>query len=104
MDPSQPRRCLMCPPKTNTRSTMPTQSADAITLRPVTLLDALDQSREAFVWKDGERLIAFGGSALASLPGFLRAAQMEQYALLVTDRSLDQFAAQVGGDEAIASA
>ena len=83
---------------------MPTQSADTISLRPVTLLDALDQSREDFVWKDGERLIAFGGSALASLPGFLRAADMEQYALLVTDRSLDQFAKQVGGSEVIAAA
>jgi alcohol dehydrogenase class IV len=83
---------------------MPTQSADTISLRPVTLLDALDQSREDFVWKDGERLIAFGGSALASLPGFLRAAKMEEYALLVTDRSLDQFARQVGGDDVIAAA
>jgi alcohol dehydrogenase class IV len=70
----------------------------------VTLLDALDQSREDFVWKDGERLIAFGGSALASLPGFLRAANMEQYALLASARSLDQFAGLVGGDEAIAAA
>jgi len=70
----------------------------------VTLLDALDQSREDFVWKDGERLIAFGGSALASLPAFLRSAKMEQYALLVTDRSLDQFAKQVGGSEVIAAA
>jgi alcohol dehydrogenase class IV len=70
----------------------------------VTLLDALDQSREDFVWKDGERLIAFGGSALASLPGFLRAAKMEQYALLCTERSLSQFSAQVGGSEVIAGA
>ena len=59
-------------------------------LPAVTLLDALDSSREDFVWKDGERLIAFGGSALASLPGFLRAARMEQYALLASDRALEQ--------------
>jgi alcohol dehydrogenase class IV len=70
----------------------------------MTLLDALDSSREDFVWKDGERLIAFGGSALASLPGFLRAAKMEDYALLVSERSLEQFAKQVGGAEAIAGA
>lgn len=70
----------------------------------MTLLDALDQSREDFVWKDGERLIAFGGSALASLPGFLRAAKMEDYALVCTERSLGQFAGQVGGEEAISGA
>jgi alcohol dehydrogenase class IV len=70
----------------------------------VTLLDALDSSREDFVWKDGERLIAFGGSALASLPGFLRAAQMEEYALLSSERALSQFSTQVGGDVAIAGA
>lgn len=67
----------------------------------MSLLDALDSSREDFVWKDGERLIAFGGSALASLPAFLRAAQMEEYVLITTDRALDQFASQVGGDEIV---
>lgn len=67
-------------------------------------LDALDFAREDFVWKDGERLIAFGGSALVSLPAFLRAAQMEEYALLTTDRTLDQFSRQVGGDEIVGAA
>lgn len=43
-----------------------------------------------FVWKDGERLIAYGESALASLPAFLRAAKMEQFVLIGTDRSLAQ--------------
>lgn len=53
-------------------------------------IDQLDLSREDFVWKDGERLIAFGASALASLPGFLRAAQMEEFVVLASDRALDQ--------------
>lgn len=59
--------------------------------------DDLEIAREDFVWKDGERLIAFGGSALASLPGFLRAAKMEEYVLLTTDRGLDQLASVGGG-------
>lgn len=67
-------------------------------------LDALDSAREDFVWKDGERLIAFGGSSLASLPAFLRAAQMEEYVLLTTDRALDQFSRQLGGGEIVAGA
>lgn len=53
-------------------------------------LDQLDLSREDFVWKDGERLIAFGASALASLPGFLRAASMEEFVVVASDRALDQ--------------
>ncbi|MBJ7459515.1 MAG: iron-containing alcohol dehydrogenase [Thermoleophilaceae bacterium] len=68
------------------------------------LLDALDQSREDFVWKDGERLIAFGGSALASLPGFLRAAQMEEYSLLYSVRALEIFQTQVDADSVTAGA
>ncbi len=52
----------------------------------------LDPTREDFVWKDGERLIAFGPSAFASLPAFLRAAQMEEFALLATERSVGQAA------------
>lgn len=62
------------------------------------VIDQLELAREDFVWKDGERLIAFGGSALASLPGFLRAAQMEEYVLLTTDRGLEQLG-PVGGDD-----
>ncbi len=61
-------------------------------------IDDLEIAREDFVWKDGERLIAFGASALASLPGFLRAAQMEQYVLLSTERGLDQLRSVGGGD------
>lgn len=64
----------------------------------MTVTDDLEIAREDFVWKDGERLIAFGGSALASLPGFLRAAQMEEYVLVTTDRGLDQLASVGGGD------
>lgn len=60
--------------------------------------DDLEIAREDFVWKDGERLIAFGGSALASLPGFLRAAQMEEYVLLTTDRGLDQLGSAGAAD------
>lgn len=64
----------------------------------MSLLDAIDSQREDFVWKDGERLIAFGRSSLASLPAFLRASQMEDYALLTTDRALDQFSSiAIGG-------
>lgn len=70
----------------------------------MSILDKLESSREDFVWKDGERLIAFGPSALASLPAFLRSAQLEQYVLLTTDRALVQFARQVGGEEVIAAA
>lgn len=66
-------------------------------------LDDFEIAREDFVWKDGERLIAFGGSALASLPAFLRAAQMEEYVLLTTDRGLDQLAS-VGGSDVRAGA
>lgn len=66
----------------------------------MSFLDAIDTAREDFVWKDGERLIAFGRSSLASLPAFLRAAQMEEYALVTTDRALDQFASiAIGGNE-----
>lgn len=66
----------------------------------VSLLDAIDSAREDFVWKDGERLIAFGRSSLASLPAFLRAAQMEDYALVTTDRALDQFSSiAIGGGD-----
>ncbi len=61
-------------------------------------IDDLEIAREDFVWKDGERLIAFGASALASLPGFLRAAQMERYVLLSTERGLDQLRSVGGGD------
>lgn len=56
----------------------------------MTVADDLEIARDDFVWKDGERLIAFGGSALASLPGFLRAAQMEEFVVLASDRALDQ--------------
>lgn len=69
------------------------------------LLDAIDAQREDFVWKDGDRLIAFGRSALASLPAFLRAAQMEEYALLSTDRALDHFGSiAIGGGAVVAAA
>lgn len=51
-------------------------------------LDDLDVSHEDFVWKDGERLIAFGPSALASLPAYLHAKRMEEYVLLTTERAL----------------
>lgn len=71
----------------------------------MTLLDELDHSRADFVWKDGERLIAFGPAALASLPAYLRAAQMEQFVLLTTDRGLDQFGSiAIGGGEVAAAA
>lgn len=70
----------------------------------MSLLDAIDTQREDFVWKDGERLIAFGRSSLASLPAFLHAAQMEQYALLTTDRALDQFCSIAIGGADIAMA
>lgn len=53
-------------------------------------IDQLDLSREDFVWRDGERLIAFGASALASLPGFLRAASMDEFVVVTSDRALDQ--------------
>ncbi len=66
----------------------------------MSLLDAIDSAREDFVWKDGERLIAFGRASLASLPAFLRAAQMEEYALVTSDRALDQFSSiAIGGGE-----
>ncbi|MFT4050270.1 MAG: iron-containing alcohol dehydrogenase [Solirubrobacterales bacterium] len=71
----------------------------------MSLLDAIDSAREDFVWKDGERLIAFGRSSLASLPAFLRAAQMEEYALITTDRALDQFSSiAIGGEETVLGA
>ncbi|MBI4897532.1 MAG: iron-containing alcohol dehydrogenase [Actinobacteria bacterium] len=50
----------------------------------------LDTTRPDFVWRDGERLIAFGPSALASLPAYLRAAGMENFVLLATERSVGQ--------------
>lgn len=69
------------------------------------LLDTIDSVREDFVWKDGERLVSFGRSALASLPAFLRAAEMEQYALLSTDRAIEQFSAiSIGGGDVVAAA
>lgn len=71
----------------------------------MTLLDALDSEREDFVWKDGERLIAFGRSSLASLPAFLNAAGIERYGLVSTDRALDQFGSiAIGGGEIVAGA
>lgn len=54
------------------------------------LLDDIDRSRGDFVWKAAERLIAGGPSALASLPAFLRAAGIDHYVLMATDRSLAQ--------------
>lgn len=48
----------------------------------------IDPTRPDFVWKDAERLIAFGPSAFASLPPYLRAAQMEEFVLLATERSV----------------
>jgi alcohol dehydrogenase class IV len=91
--------------KTGASSITPAVRSDANRLALMILLDALDSSREDFVWKDGERLIAFGRSSLASLPAFLRAAQMEEYALLTTDRALEQFASIAigGGDVALAA-
>lgn len=69
------------------------------------LLDALDSAREDFVWKDGDRLIAFGRASLASLPAFLRAARIENYALLATSRSLEQFSSiAIGGADLADSA
>lgn len=66
----------------------------------MSLLDAIDSAREDFVWKDGERLIAFGRSSLASLPAFLRAAGIERYALVTTERALEQFGSiAIGGGE-----
>lgn len=50
----------------------------------------LNPSLDDFVWKDGERLIAFGSAAIVSLPAFLRAAGMEEFVLLATDRSVGQ--------------
>lgn len=55
-------------------------------------LAEIDPTRPDFVWKDGERLIAFGPSAFASLPAYLRAARMEQFVLLATERSVGQAA------------
>lgn len=52
----------------------------------------MDHTRGDFVWKDGERMIAFGPSAFASLPAFLRAAEMEEFVLLATERSVGQAA------------
>ncbi|MBK5230124.1 MAG: hypothetical protein JJE27_03020, partial [Thermoleophilia bacterium] len=52
----------------------------------------LDPSGGDFVWRDGERMIAFGPSAFASLPAYLRAAGMEQFVLLATERSIGQAA------------
>lgn len=69
----------------------------------MTVADDLEIAREDFVWKDGERLIAFGGSSLASLPGFLRAAQMEEFVVLASDRALDQ-ATRVDVDGVLATA
>ncbi|MGB1583369.1 MAG: iron-containing alcohol dehydrogenase [Solirubrobacterales bacterium] len=69
----------------------------------MTTLDQLETAREDFVWKDGERLIAFGASALASLPGFLRAAQMEEFVVLASDRAMDQ-ATRADIDGVLASA
>lgn len=66
------------------------------------LLDAIELQREDFVWRDGERLIAFGRAALASLPAFLRAAQIERYALVSTDRAVEQFGSiAIGGGETV---
>lgn len=45
-----------------------------------------------FVWKDGERMIAFGPSGLASLPAYLRAAQMENFVVLASERSVGHVA------------
>lgn len=71
----------------------------------MSLLDAIDTAREDFVWKDGERLIAFGRASLASLPAFLRAAQIDEYALITTDRALDQFSSiAIGGQDIAAGA
>jgi alcohol dehydrogenase class IV len=66
----------------------------------VNLLDEIDRQREDFVWKDGERLIAFGRSSLASLPAFFHAAGMEQYAIVTTERALEQFdSIAIGGSD-----
>lgn len=59
-------------------------------LADVSYVSSLRDSNSGFVWKDGERMIAFGASALVSLPAFLRAADMEQFVLLATDRSIGQ--------------
>ncbi|MFY9487441.1 MAG: iron-containing alcohol dehydrogenase [Solirubrobacterales bacterium] len=56
----------------------------------MTISQPQDRNREDFVWKDGERLIAYGPSALASLPAFLRAAGMEEFVAVATDRSASQ--------------
>lgn len=51
-----------------------------------------NQAPNDFVWKDGERMIGFGPSALASLPAYLRAAQMEQFVVLASERSVGHVA------------
>lgn len=71
----------------------------------MSLLDTLDSEREDFVWKDGERLIAFGRSSLASLPAFLNAAGIEDYALVSTERALEQFGSiSIGGGDVVSGA
>jgi maleylacetate reductase len=69
----------------------------------VSLIDAIDSQREDFVWKDGERLIAFGRSALASMPVFMRAAGLEDYVLLTTERADRQFSSIAAGGAEIAA-
>lgn len=52
----------------------------------------LNTAGNDFVWKDGERMIAFGPSGLASLPAYLRAAQMERFVVLASERSVGHVA------------
>ena len=42
---------------------------------------------EPFTWRDGERMIRFGGGALADAPDLLADAGFQPYALLTTERA-----------------
>jgi maleylacetate reductase len=54
-----------------------------------------------FTWLDGERLIRFGGGALAEAPRLLRDRGFAGYVLLTTARAEDSAPALVGGAEVL---
>lgn len=56
---------------------------------------------EAFTWRDGERLIRFGGGVLADAPRLLAETGFDDYALLTTERASGSAPELVAGAAAV---